>query len=124
MEEAILYLRVSSKGQEDNYSLDAQEKLRLEYAKKNNLNIAKMWRGAGSAWDKGERQNFKQMLDYAKKHKNVKHIIFDILDRMTRNDFDKIKVKDLINNYGKIVHFSRTINKKYYGWNTTKLIEN
>jgi DNA invertase Pin-like site-specific DNA recombinase len=52
------------------------------------------------------------MLDYAKKHKNVKHIIFDILDRMTRNDFDKIKIKELIERYGKIVHFSRT-NKTY-----------
>ena len=46
MEDALLYLRVSSKGQEDGYSLDAQEKLGFEYAKKHNLSIVKVWRGA------------------------------------------------------------------------------
>ena len=112
MEKAILYLRVSSKGQEDNYSLDAQEKLGYEYARKNNLEIVKVWRGAESAWGKKERLKFNQMLDYTKKHSEIKHMIFDILDRMTRNDFDKMKIMEMIRQYGKIVHFSRT-NKIY-----------
>ena len=112
MEKAILYLRVSSKGQEDNYSLDAQEKLGYEYARKNNLEIVQVWRGAESAWGKKERLNFNQMLDYVKKRNEIKHLIFDILDRMTRNDFDKIKITQMIKEYGKIVHFSRT-NKVY-----------
>ena len=112
MEKALLYLRVSSKGQEDNYSLDAQEKLGYEYAKKNNLEIVKVWRGAESAWGKKERRNFGQMLEYSKKHDEVKHVIFDILDRMTRNDFDKMKIVELVNKFGKIIHFSRT-NKIY-----------
>ncbi|WP_428898576.1 recombinase family protein [Parelusimicrobium proximum] len=112
MEKAVLYLRVSSKGQEDGYSLDAQEKLGLEYAAKNKLEIVKIWKGSESAWGKKERQNFNQMLEYVKKHADVKHVIFDILDRMTRNDFDKIKIKNLINDYGKTIHFSRT-NKIY-----------
>jgi DNA invertase Pin-like site-specific DNA recombinase len=55
MQEALLYLRVSSKGQEDNYSLDAQEKLGIDYACKNNLEIVKIWKGAESAWGKKER---------------------------------------------------------------------
>lgn len=112
MEKAVLYLRVSSKGQEDGYSLDAQEKLGREYAAKNKLEVVKIWKGAESAWGKEERQNFKQMLEYAKKNPDVKHIIFDILDRMTRNDLDKIKIKELINDYDKTIHFSRT-NKIY-----------
>lgn len=112
MGKALLYLRVSSKGQEDNYSLDAQEKLGYEYAKKNNLEIVKVWRGAESAWGKKERRNFGQMLEYSKKHEEVKHIIFDILDRMTRNDFDKMKIMELVSKFGKVIHFSRT-NKIY-----------
>lgn len=112
MEKAILYVRVSSKGQEDGYSLDAQEKLGKEYAKRNNLEIVRTWRGSESAWGKKKRLRFIQMLDYAKKHAEVKHVVFDILDRMTRNDFDKIKIKELINDYGKTIHFSRT-NKVY-----------
>ena len=112
MEKAVLYLRVSSKGQEDGYSLDAQEKLGKEYAQKHNLEIVRIWRGSESAWGKKKRCRFIQMLDYVKKHSEVKHVIFDILDRMTRNDFDKIRIKELINEYGKTIHFSRT-NKVY-----------
>ncbi|MBR2921973.1 MAG: recombinase family protein [Alphaproteobacteria bacterium] len=112
MEKALLYLRVSSKGQEDGYSLDAQEKLAYEYAKKKNLEIVKVWRGAESAWGRKVRRNFVQMLDYSKKHPEVKHIIFDVFDRMTRNDSDKAKMTEMIQTYGKVIHFSRP-NKTY-----------
>ena len=112
MDKAVLYLRVSSKGQEDGYSLDAQEKLGLEYAAKNKLEIARMWKGSESGWGKKKRDNFIQMLDYVKKHTDVKHIIFDCLDRMTRNELDKVKITDLIHTYGKLIHFSRE-NKTY-----------
>lgn len=111
-EKAVLYLRVSSKGQEDNFSLDAQERLAIEYAEKNNLEIVKKWDGFESGWGKFERKNFLQLLDYVKGNYEIKHIIFDILDRMTRNDKDKIKIQELIDNYDKVVHFTRT-NKRY-----------
>ncbi|WP_413853384.1 recombinase family protein [Candidatus Ruminimicrobium bovinum] len=61
-EKAILFLRVSSKGQEDNYSLDAQEKLAKQYAQQNNLEIVKIWKVSESAWGKKERKNFLEML--------------------------------------------------------------
>ncbi|MCL1971473.1 MAG: recombinase family protein [Endomicrobia bacterium] len=111
-EQAILFLRVSSRGQEDNYSLDAQERLGRAYADKNNLRIVKFWKVAESAWGKKERKNFNQMLEYAKNNPQIKHIIFDILDRMTRNDFDKIRMRELMVEHGKTFHFSRT-NKTY-----------
>ncbi len=41
---AVIYLRVSSKGQEEHgYSLDAQEKMALEYAAKQGLEVVKIW---------------------------------------------------------------------------------
>lgn len=114
MNSALLYVRVSSKEQEkEGYSLDAQEKLGEDYALRNNLNIIKRWKVSESAW-KEDRDSFSEMLEYAKKHEEVKHIIFDVTDRMTRNDMDKIKIYTLIKLYDKTIHFSRsnkTINK-------------
>ena len=111
---ALLYIRVSSKEQEkEGYSLDAQEKLGREYAQRKGFKIAKMWKVAESAWSKNTaRTAFIQMIEYAKNHPEIRHIIFDITDRMTRNDSDKIKINDLIHNYKKIIHFSRS-NKIY-----------
>lgn len=111
-EQAILFLRVSSKGQEDNYSLDAQEKLGYAYAEKNNLKIVKIWKVAESAWGKKERKNFIEMTKFVENRPEIKHIIFDILDRLTRNDYDKIRMRELMVDYGKTFHFSRT-NKIY-----------
>lgn len=110
MNTALLYVRVSSKEQEkEGWSLDAQEKLGIEYAHRHNLKIVKTWKVQESAWsNKKERVAFNLMIDYAKKHDEVKHIIFDITDRMTRNDFDKMKIIDLIHNFDKTIHFSRS----------------
>jgi site-specific DNA recombinase len=112
---SLLYVRVSSKEQEkEGYSLDAQEKLGNDYASRNNLKIIKRWKVSESAW-KEERTSFNQMIDYAKKHNNVKHILFDVTDRMTRNDMDKIKIMTLVKYFDKTIHFSRsnkTINKE------------
>ena len=108
MNPALLYVRVSSRDQEkEGYSLDAQEKLGYEYALRKNLNITRSWKVSESAW-KQERTAFNQMIEYAKRHDEIKHIIFDITDRMTRNDFDKLKIYTLIKEYDKTIHFSRT----------------
>ena len=107
MNHSLLYVRVSSKGQEEGYSLDAQEKLGHEYARRKNLEIVKHWKVWESAW-KSERTSFNQLIEYAKRHDEIKHIIFDVTDRMTRNDFDKLKIYTLIKEYGKTIHFSRT----------------
>ena len=108
MNSTLLYIRVSSKEQEkEGYSLDAQEKLGEDYAHRNNLKIVKRWKVSESAW-KEERIAFNQMLDYAKKHNSVKHILFDVTDRMTRNDIDKIKIMTLVKYFDKTIHFSRS----------------
>lgn len=113
MNKALLYIRVSSKEQEkEGFSLDAQEKLGIDYAYRNNLTIVKKWKVQESAWSsKKVRTAFNQMVEYAKKHPEVQNIIFDITDRMTRNDFDKIKIVELLQDFNKTIHFSRS-NKK------------
>lgn len=116
---AVMYLRVSSKGQEENgYSLDAQEKMCREYVDKAGLKIVKIWKGAESAWGKIERANFKEMIQYVKKHPEIKHIVFDIEDRMTRNYRDKLYIDELVfGGYGVTVHFART--RSIYGADAT-----
>lgn len=116
---AVMYLRVSSKGQEENgYSLDAQEKMCREYADREGLKVVKMWKGAESAWGKIERANFKEMIQYVKKHHEIKHIVFDIEDRMTRNYRDKLYIDELVfGGYGITVHFART--RSVYGADAT-----
>ncbi|GAX60916.1 site-specific recombinase, DNA invertase Pin homolog [Candidatus Scalindua japonica] len=111
MESSLLYVRVSSLEQQDGYSLDAQQKLGYEYAQRKNLRISKMWKVSESAW-REERMAFNQLIDFAKKHPEIRHIIFDVTDRMTRNDIDKLKVYDLIKSYDKTIHFSRS-NKRF-----------
>lgn len=119
MNEAVIYLRVSRKGQEENgYSLDAQEKMCREYAAKEGLKVVKMWKGAESAWGKIERANFKEMIQYVKKHPEIKHIVFDIEDRMTRNYRDKLYIDELVfGGHSVTVHFART--RSIYGADAT-----
>lgn len=108
MPKALLYVRVSSKEQgQEGYSLDAQEKLGHDYALRKDFSLAKVWKVSESAW-RSERVAFNQLIEYAKRHEEIGHIIFDVTDRMTRNDFDKLKIYTLIKEYGKTVHFSRT----------------
>ncbi len=116
---AVLYVRVSSEEQQDNTSMDSQEKTGRHYADLNGLEIVKLWRGPESAWkndskDDGDRvrKNFVEMLDYVAKNK-IKHLVFDVPDRMTRNEDDKIRVRKLIRHDGVTVHFART-NKKLH----------
>ena len=63
---ALLYVRVSSKDQEDGYSLDAQERDGTRYAPHKSFEIAKTWRVSESAW-KEARDAFNEMMAYASK---------------------------------------------------------
>lgn len=116
MEKAVIYFRVSSKEQEEEgYSLDAQEKLGNEYAARRNLEVIKSWKVSESAWKGNKRNAFGQMIEFVKTHPEIKHVIFDTIDRMTRNDFDKMKIYSLIKDYGKTIHLARenkTLNQK------------
>ena len=77
VDKALLYVRVSSKAQEDEgYSLDAQEKLAYQYAAKHSLSITRVWKVSESAW-KENREAFNEMIKYSARN-DVKHIIFDI----------------------------------------------
>jgi site-specific DNA recombinase len=103
---AVIYCRVSSKEQEETgYSLDAQEKLLKEYADKKSYAVVKVYRISESASGKQIRKTFNEMLDYVDRN-NIRFIICEKIDRLTRNLKDAATISDWIqDNEEHEVHF-------------------
>lgn len=92
----ILFCRVSSKEQEETgYSLPAQEKLLTEYSEKKDFKIDKIFSISESASGKTQRKFFDEMLAYVRKN-NIKNIICEKVDRLTRNLKDAVEINDWI----------------------------
>src|SRR3990167_7165523 len=95
---AVLFARVSTREQaEEGYSLAAQEKLLLEYASKKEIIISKRFSIPESASGKQERKLFNQMADYLLGRQDVKVILCEKVDRITRNFKDAVKLQDWLN---------------------------
>lgn len=102
--QAVIYTRVSSDGQrETGYSLDAQLDFLKDYAKRQNLEVIKVFSESMSAKEAG-RIEFNKMLDFAKKNKC--HVLFEKNDRHLRNEADEATIIDLSVRKGLIIfHF-------------------
>ena len=94
---SILFARVSSREQEETgYSLSAQEKLLKEYAERKSFRIAKIFSISESASGKSQREIFNGMMGYLKKN-NIKIIVCEKTDRITRNLKDAVLINDWLN---------------------------
>ncbi|NLB35032.1 MAG: recombinase family protein, partial [Elusimicrobia bacterium] len=92
----LIYARVSSKEQEETgYSLDSQEKGLSDYGNKNEFSIKKRYRISESANGKQIRKTFLEMLQYATDN-NIKIILCEKIDRLTRNLKDAAIINDWI----------------------------
>ena len=92
--QAVLFARVSSREQEETgYSLPAQEKLLKEYAERKGFKIAKIFSISESASGKSQREIFNEMMEYVKKN-NIKIIICEKVDRLTRNFKDAVMIDE------------------------------
>lgn len=93
----VIYARVSSKEQEqEGYSIPAQLKLLNDYALKNNLKVIKEFKDVETAKQAG-RENFNLMVEFVKKNTDIKHILCEKTDRLSRNFRDIAIMDDLIN---------------------------
>ena len=91
---AIIFARVSSVEQkESGFSLPSQIKLLTEYAENRGLDIAKTYSISETASKRDQRKTFDQMLDYVTKE-DIKNLIFEKVDRVTRNLKDSVKIQD------------------------------
>lgn len=125
---ALILSRVSSKDQEDGYSIAAQTEKLKEYCQRKGLDILKVFEITESS-TVGDRKQFKEMLTYAielhaKTHQRLA-IIVDAVDRLMRNFTDQATLNDLMNQdiielhfvrSGGIVHKDSTSNDKLM-WN-------
>ena len=93
----IGFARVSSREQErEGFSLDVQESGLLREAERRGGAIVKMFRVAETATRREERTTFREMLSYAKKHRDqIDGIIVYKLDRAARNLKDYMALEDM-----------------------------
>ena len=108
---AIILSRVSSKDQEEGYSIAAQTEKLKEYCQRKGLDVLKVFEITESS-TVGDRKKFKEMLAYAKvaRTKNPERIaiIVDAVDRLMRNFVEQPILNDLMNQDIIELHFART----------------
>lgn len=90
--QCVIYNRTSSDEQrQEGYSIEYQESSNRTYAVGKGFIINKVYNCSESAKEPG-RKVFNEMLDYVKKNKNIKHIIFKKSDRSCRNEVDAANI--------------------------------
>ncbi len=97
---AVLFARVSSREQEDTgYSLPSQEKLLREYAAKNQFVESKCFSISESASGQYQREIFNKMMTHIDE-KDIKIIVCEKSDRLTRNFKDMIMIDEWLKEDG------------------------
>lgn len=92
----VILARVSSRDQEETgYSLPAQQKLLQEYTNKKEFETVKKFSITESASGRYQRKTFEEMMSCIKKN-NIKIIICEKVDRLTRNLKDAVCINDWI----------------------------
>ena len=103
-EEGCLYLRVSSKPQEEEgFSLPAQEKFLRRYAEQKNIKIVKVFAESVTGKETGRKQ-FNAMLKWLKAQKKACHLLCEKNDRLLRNEDDAATIKNLFLKSNVTVH--------------------
>lgn len=95
MKSFVGFARVSSREQErEGFSLDVQEEALQRYAKQQDGKIVQLFRVAETASTRQERETFRELLSYVKKHKaELAGVLFYKVDRAARNMFDWLEVE-------------------------------
>lgn len=101
---AVILARVSSKDQEEGHSLDAQIENLRSYADRKDLEIIKQYTIIESS-TKGERPEFKRMIDFIKAQKEKIALIVDTVDRLQRSFKETPILNDLFEKDILEIHF-------------------
>jgi Site-specific recombinases, DNA invertase Pin homologs len=121
---AIILSRVSTKDQQRlGSSLEAQNLKSKQYAQKLNFDVVKIFSFSESAGPK-IRKKFEELLEYLRKNKDVRNIIAENVDRITRNFRDSVDIDDMRINDGLIIHLvqegiildARADSNKLFAW--------
>ena len=80
---AVILVRVSTREQEEGYSIDAQKYRLVEYCQRKNLEVIETFEIIESS-SRGDRKQFKEMIKFAKGHRETIAIVADKVDRVQR----------------------------------------
>ena len=107
-QEAVLYVRVSSKEQEQGFSIPAQRKLLTEYARQLGLSVVRDFEDVETAKRAG-RTAFGEMVEFFRETEQPRPILLlEKTDRLYRNIKDWVTIDDLVSCLRKnLVLFSR-----------------
>ncbi len=102
---AILYLRVSTEEQVDNFSLDTQEEICRKEAEKRGYQIIEVFREEGrSAKSITGRPTLIQLLEYCRRHKHGVQAVFVYrLDRVSRITADYLAIRKKLTENGAMI---------------------
>ena len=92
---AIILSRVSSKEQEEGYSIDAQKFRLQEYCIRKGLEILKTFEFSESSTT-GHREKFNEAINFAKEQKEIIAVVSDKVDRLQRSYKETPLLNDLI----------------------------
>ena len=84
MKNAVILVRVSSKEQEDGFSLDVQLSNLQTYAHRKELNVTQVFRIVESS-TKGYRPEFERMIEFIRQQPKRIALIVDCVDRLQRS---------------------------------------
>ena len=91
---AVLYARVSSKEQEQGYSIPAQQELLRPYAAQRSIPIDQEFLDVETAKTTG-RPGFTAMISYLKQHSDCRVLLVEKTDRLYRNFRDYLTIDEL-----------------------------
>lgn len=86
---AVVYCRVSTKEQAENFSLPTQEKACADYCQRNGFAMDRVFTDAGESAKTTERPEFQRMLAYCRANKGRVHfVVVYTVSRFARNSLD------------------------------------
>ncbi len=95
---AVIYLRVSTEEQVENYSLDTQKDICRKEAEKRGLEVAEIFREEGRSAKTANRPELIRMLEYCRKNKKlIDAVIVYRLDRISRQTSDYLAIRKKLN---------------------------
>ncbi len=95
---------MSSHEQTKGTSLDSQRSACEEYARRNNINVEKVFIERGESATAANRTEFLKALQYCGKSKNIDAFIVWKLDRFSRNTNDHFNVRAMLAKYNTTIH--------------------
>ncbi len=98
---AVIYCRVSTKEQVQNYSLPTQKKACIEYCQRNGFEVNQIFVDEGESAKTTDRTEFQKLLAYCRQNKGkVQYVVVYAVNRFSRNQYDHYAIKALLSGLG------------------------